>query len=98
MKYIIILWYMITPPLGDSVPSDVDCTTFPNPNFDPSCLPSASVEPLNHQRTIVILGRYDTKEACEAEVGNRVFEHMSNLDTRRSVAGAEFGCFQDPQE
>jgi hypothetical protein len=90
MKYILIIWYLVTP---SSVPSDEVPI---EQRAGTQHVSGASIENLNYEQEIKVLGRYDTKLLCD-EVAEKVANAwIESLETEPKAI--IYGCYQDPKE
>ena len=90
MKYALILWYMITSPIGDSA--------MKSPYEEMPNVYGAAVEQLDYQQNVILLGRFGTKSTCEERASALVEQHLSSLDKTRSIKAIMYSCYQDDKQ
>lgn len=90
MKFLLVIWYLATPSMGDPIQADPFEGTMPG-------LTSASVEELVYLKTIVILGFFDSQEKCLVIGAEVAAAHLRNLDPSRLTKDAVWYCIVDPK-
>ena len=90
MKYLLLIFYLATPPLGAPETSSPYKDEMPN-------VTGASVEELVYHKTTVIIGFFDSRAECEENADDYVQWHLATLDQTRSILHVTHNCYPDPK-
>ena len=90
VKYVLLIFYLATPPLGAPETSSPYEDEMPN-------VTGASVEELVYSKVIVIIGNFDSRAECEENANEYVEWHLGTLDRTRSILRVTHKCYPDPK-